>query len=82
MQDEIVARLANALNAELIVAEARRAEQAPHPDAMDLYFKGMAWYNKGMPMENFARARGFFERALTLEPRPCGGACRNCEHGP
>ena len=29
MQDEIVARLAGALNAQLITAEARRAEQAP-----------------------------------------------------
>src|SRR6516162_2319935 len=29
MQDEIVARLANALNAQLVDAEARRAEQAP-----------------------------------------------------
>jgi TolB-like protein/class 3 adenylate cyclase len=38
MQDEIVARLANALNAQLVAAEARRAEQAPNPDSMDLYF--------------------------------------------
>jgi TolB-like protein/class 3 adenylate cyclase len=66
MQDEIVARLANALDVELIVAEAHRAEQAPHADAMDFYFKGMAWYNKGMPPENLTRARGFFERALAL----------------
>jgi len=36
MQDEIVARLANALNAELAAAEARRAEQALNPDSMDL----------------------------------------------
>ena len=32
MQDEIVARLANALNAQLVAAEARRAEQAPNPE--------------------------------------------------
>ena len=32
MQDEIVARLANALNAQLVAAEARRAEQAPTPE--------------------------------------------------
>ena len=38
MQDEIVARLAGALNAQLTAAEARRAEQAPTPDSMDLYF--------------------------------------------
>ena len=31
MQDEIVARLAGALNAQLVAAEARRAERAPTP---------------------------------------------------
>ena len=40
MQDEIVSRLANTLDAQLIVAEARRAEHSPHPDAMDLIFQG------------------------------------------
>jgi hypothetical protein len=38
MWDEIVAHLANTLNAP-IAAEARHAEQAPTPDSMDLYFK-------------------------------------------
>ena len=47
MQDEIVARLAGALNAQLVAAEARRAEKAPNPDSMDLYFQGLAWLNKG-----------------------------------
>jgi TolB-like protein len=42
MQDEIVARLAGALGTELVTAEARRAEQAPSPDSMDLYFQGLA----------------------------------------
>ena len=32
MQDEVVTRLANALNAQLVAAEARRAEQAPKPE--------------------------------------------------
>jgi hypothetical protein len=40
MQDEIAARLANALDTQLLSAEARRAEQAPKPDSMDLYFQG------------------------------------------
>ncbi len=48
MQDEIVARLAGALNAQLVAAEARRAEQAPNPNSMDLYFQGLAWLNKGV----------------------------------
>jgi tetratricopeptide (TPR) repeat protein len=68
MQDEIVARLANQLGAELIAAEARRAQQAPNPDSMDLYFQGQTWLNRGVNPENMAQARGFFERALALDP--------------
>jgi TolB-like protein/class 3 adenylate cyclase len=68
MQDEIVARLANALNAQLVAAEARRAEQAPTPDSTDLYFQGLAWFNKGVNPDNVAKARGFFDRALSADP--------------
>jgi TolB-like protein/class 3 adenylate cyclase len=68
MQDEIVARLANALNAQIIAAEARRAEQAPNPDSMDLYFQGLAWFNKGITPDNLAQAQSFFDRALTADP--------------
>ncbi|MGA8585813.1 MAG: adenylate/guanylate cyclase domain-containing protein, partial [Roseiarcus sp.] len=68
MQDEIVARLAGALNTELVAAEARRAEQAPKPDSMDLYFQGLAWFNKGMTPDHLAQARGFFDRALAADP--------------
>jgi adenylate cyclase len=45
MQDEIVARLAGSLNAQLVAAEARRAEQAPKPDSIDLNFQGLACFN-------------------------------------
>jgi TolB-like protein/class 3 adenylate cyclase len=69
MQDEIVSRLANTLNAQLIEAEAQRAEHSVHPDAMDLYFQGMACWNKGRTAEYTTRARGFFERALALVPK-------------
>src|SRR5262245_30797224 len=68
MQDEIVSRLANTLNAELIAAEARRAERSPHPDAMDLVFQGRSWCNKGLTPDNMAQARSFFEKALALDP--------------
>jgi TolB-like protein/class 3 adenylate cyclase len=68
MQDEIVSRLANALDARLIEAEARRAERSLHPDAMDLYFQGIAFANRGTTPEYLTRARGFFERALALDP--------------
>jgi TolB-like protein/class 3 adenylate cyclase len=68
MQDEIVARLAGQLGTQLIAAEARRAERAAHADSMDLYFQGMAWIYKGFTPEHMAQARGFFERALALDP--------------
>ena len=68
MQDEIVSRLAGALNTQLVAAEARRAERAPHPDSMDLYFQGIACANKGLNPQYMAQARVFFERALALDP--------------
>jgi TolB-like protein/class 3 adenylate cyclase len=68
MQDEIVARLAGSLSTELVAAEARRAEQAPTPDSMDLYFQGLAWFNKGRTPDNVTRARSFFDRALAADP--------------
>jgi TolB-like protein/class 3 adenylate cyclase/Flp pilus assembly protein TadD len=68
MQDEIVSRLANTLNAQLIAAEARRSEHALHPSALDLYFQGMARWNKGWTPLHLAQARSLFERALELDP--------------
>ena len=68
MQDEIVARLASRLGAELVSAEARRSERAPSPDSFDLVLQGLAWSNKGATTENLSQARGFFQRALALDP--------------
>jgi TolB-like protein len=68
MQDEIVSRLANTLDAELIKAEARRAKRALRPDAMDLYFQGRALQNQGITPAVMARAKDFFMRALALDP--------------
>lgn len=68
MQDEIVARLANQLNAELIEIEARRAAQTPNPDSMDLYFQGRAVINRGWSPTNMAEAGSFFDQALARDP--------------
>ena len=68
MQDEIISRLANTLNAKLIAAEARRAEGALNPDAVDLIFQGRARLNEGQAIESLTHARRFFERALALDP--------------
>ena len=67
MQDEIVARLSNSLNTQLITAEARRAERAPRPDSMDLYFQGMAWLNRGLAPDYLARAEKCFEKAISFD---------------
>ena len=69
MQDEIVSRLANTLNAQLTEQEARRSEQSPHPNSMDLYFQGKALVYKGWSPEYLVQARGIFERALALDPK-------------
>jgi TolB-like protein/Flp pilus assembly protein TadD len=68
MQDEVVSRLANTLNAQLIEVEARRAGRSTHPDAMDLYFQGWACANSGSTAEYMTQAQAFFDRALALDP--------------
>jgi TolB-like protein/class 3 adenylate cyclase len=72
MQDEIVSRLAYALNAELIAVEARRAERSSHPDALDLVFQGNAWLNRGVTPSHLAQGRRFFEKAIALDPENVG----------
>lgn len=69
MQDEIVSRLANTLNTELIEAEARRAKRSPNLDSMDLYFQGKSLLNRGWAPEYLEQARGNFERALALDSK-------------
>ena len=67
MQDEIVSRLTNQLRGELIELEAQRAAQEPNPDSVDYYFQGVAAFNRGR-VDNFERARGFFNKAVELDP--------------
>ena len=68
MQDEIVARLANTLNSQLVEIEARRAERLPQPDVMALIFQGSNSWNKGSTPEHMEKALSFFQRALELDP--------------
>jgi TolB-like protein/class 3 adenylate cyclase len=69
MQDEIVSRLANALDVQLVVAEARRAERTLHPDALDLAFQGFAHLYEGPTPKHLTQARDYFERALAIDAR-------------
>jgi TolB-like protein len=69
MQDEIAARLANTLHAQLTVQEARRSERSPLlPNSMDLYFQGRALLYRGWTPDYMAQACEIFKRALVLDP--------------
>src|SRR6266481_6237702 len=68
MQDDIVARLAGQLGAQLVEAEARRAEGSPDLDSMDLFFRARALINRGSTAEYLKPAEAFLERALQLDP--------------
>jgi adenylate cyclase len=71
LQNEITSRIAIALNAELVNAEASR--RAEHPDALDDISRGRALVSGKPPSaENCAEAIGLFERALTLDPGSIG----------
>ena len=67
MQDEIVARVANALHFPLMAAEADRAERCAEPKSIELYFQGMAWVNKGLRPDWLAQARSCFEKARAID---------------
>src|SRR5271165_2013361 len=66
LQNEITRRLAQALDAKLIAAEAARPTE--HPDALDFILRGRAAWSKPKSRENYAEAIRLFERALALDP--------------
>ena len=69
LQDQVVARLANALGYELVRAEAARGARSKNPDAMDLAMRGRALLARQPPTKDDNRAaRAFFEQALQIDP--------------
>jgi adenylate cyclase len=70
LQVEVVARLANALNVELVRAESLRAirERPDNPDAVDLAMRGQIASFGFSPVSN-KEAIDYFERALKLDPK-------------
>jgi adenylate cyclase len=66
LQNEITGRIAVALNAEMIAAEAARWTK--DPDVMDFIFRGRAAYLKPVTPESHAEAVGYFDHALALDP--------------
>ncbi len=69
LQDQIVARLANSLGNELIIAEAQRDQRIEHPDALDLSMRARAIYLRGdRTKESNIAARALYQQALTIDP--------------
>ena len=69
LQDQVVARLANAMGYELVVAEAAKGAHSTNPDAIDLTMRGWAILNGPPKKEDYPVARGYFVRALDLDAR-------------
>ena len=70
LQDEVVTRLARALQVELVNVEAQRSlhERPRNPDAVDLTMRGWALFNQSFTKANRYGALDLFEQAMTLDP--------------
>jgi TolB-like protein len=67
LQNEITGRLANALGAELITAEAARPTD--NPDALDYILRGRAEALKPTSRDSYTEMISLFEQALALDPQ-------------
>jgi TolB-like protein/class 3 adenylate cyclase len=67
VQNEITSRIAVAVGAELISADAARPTE--QPDALDYILRGRAAGLKPASRDNYAERISLFERALALDPR-------------
>ena len=71
LQDQVVARLANALNYELVRAEAETSAHSKNPDVIDLDMRGheALWRFLQQPTkEGNLAIRALFEQALKIDP--------------
>ncbi len=71
LQDQVVARLANALNYELVRADAQTSAHSKNPDVIDLDMRGTVdlWQSQQHPTkEGLLATRALFEQALKIEP--------------
>ena len=71
LQVDFVARLARSLDVELVRAESLRAtrDRAFDPNALDLTMRGWAVMNQHATSINLTEARGYFEKALVIDPQ-------------
>ena len=71
LQDQVVARLANALNYELVRADAEASAHSKNPDVIDLDMRGTEalWRSQQQPTKDGNLAtRALFEQALKIDP--------------
>jgi adenylate cyclase len=74
LQDQVVARLANSLGSELVMAEAEKSAHSKIPDAIDLAMRGWAltWQARQQPLREresiLDTARTLFDQALKIDP--------------
>ncbi len=73
LQDDVVARLANSLDYELIKAEAKKSVRSKNPDAIDLEMRGRALLltllQQGANTKEINHAaQALFEQALAIDP--------------
>jgi adenylate cyclase len=72
LQDDVVARLANALSYELVRVEAETATRSKNPDAIDLVMRGrgaiLHWAQQPPTKDELISVRALFERALEIDP--------------
>ncbi len=72
LQDQVVARLANALGYELVKAEGEAGAHSKNPDAIDLDMRGWAainqWAQQRLTKDNVLAVRALFDRALAIDP--------------
>ncbi len=73
LQDDVVARLANALSYELVRAEAEAAARSKNPNSIDLDMRGrgalIRWAQQAPTKDDLVAVRALFERALEIDPR-------------
>ena len=81
MQDEIVARLAGAFNAQLLAAEAQRAEQAPTPELDGPLLSGFGLAQQGFYPRHYCASAQIFRPRARRRPRQCRCAHRIGERG-
>jgi TolB-like protein/Tfp pilus assembly protein PilF len=72
LQNEITARIANALQSQLAIAESRRPTD--NPDALDYILRGRAVLASPISRENYIKAEGYFEKALAVDPHSVDAA--------